>query len=37
MNVGDWLYFNNMGAYTNAAASQFNGFIKSKVIYTNTE
>jgi ornithine decarboxylase len=25
LNVGDWLAFENMGAYTNAAASQFNG------------
>mmetsp|Transcript_81 Transcript_81/g.237 ORF Transcript_81/g.237 Transcript_81/m.237 type:complete len:461 (+) Transcript_81:41-1423(+) len=24
--VGDWLYFTNMGAYTRSAASQFNGF-----------
>jgi len=26
LKVGDWLYFLNMGAYTKAAASQFNGF-----------
>ncbi|PRP79963.1 hypothetical protein PROFUN_05939 [Planoprotostelium fungivorum] len=26
LNVGDWLYFTNMGAYTVAAASSFNGF-----------
>eukprot|EP01094_Clydonella_sp_ATCC50884_P004482 TRINITY_DN1350_c0_g1_i1.p1 TRINITY_DN1350_c0_g1~~TRINITY_DN1350_c0_g1_i1.p1 ORF type:complete len:328 (+),score=118.80 TRINITY_DN1350_c0_g1_i1:670-1653(+) len=26
LDVGDWLYFYNMGAYTKAAASAFNGF-----------
>lgn len=26
MNVGDWLSFNNMGAYTNGSSSAFNGF-----------
>ncbi|KAJ3116141.1 hypothetical protein HDU96_010345 [Phlyctochytrium bullatum] len=36
MDVGDWMYFENMGAYTMSAASQFNGFRKSPVIYTNT-
>lgn len=25
-NVGEWIYFENMGAYTSAAASSFNGF-----------
>jgi ornithine decarboxylase len=25
MHVGDWLMFNNMGAYTRCAASRFNG------------
>ena len=28
MAVGDWLYFENMGAYTHSAASTFNGFKK---------
>ncbi|TPX66728.1 hypothetical protein SpCBS45565_g04247 [Spizellomyces sp. 'palustris'] len=37
MQVGDWLHFDNMGAYTMCAASQFNGFRKSPVVYTNTE
>jgi len=32
--VGDWLAFDNMGAYTLCAASQFNGFQVSNVIYT---
>jgi len=26
LEVGEWLYFRNMGAYTTAAASPFNGF-----------
>ncbi|KAI8594757.1 pyridoxal-dependent decarboxylase [Dissophora ornata] len=37
METGDWLYFENMGAYTITAASQFNGFRKSEVLYTTTE
>lgn len=35
--IGDWLYFEEMGAYTLAAASRFNGFELSRVFYTNTE
>jgi ornithine decarboxylase len=35
MNVGDWFYFKQMGAYTIASASTFNGFKKTKVIYTS--
>jgi len=34
LQVGDWLGFDNMGAYTVCAASQFNGFEVSNVIYT---
>jgi len=30
LKVGDWLYFQNMGAYTSAAASTFNGFTPSQ-------
>ncbi|KAI8907257.1 pyridoxal-dependent decarboxylase [Gorgonomyces haynaldii] len=37
MHIGDWLVFHNMGAYTMAAASTFNGFRKSSIIYTNTK
>jgi ornithine decarboxylase len=37
LQVGDWLGFDNMGAYTICAASQFNGFELSKVIYTAGE
>jgi len=31
--VGDWLLYRNMGAYTMAAASNFNGFEKPQVYY----
>ena len=34
IQVGDWLEFENMGAYTVCAASQFNGFEVSRVVYT---
>jgi len=37
LHVGDWLYFENMGAYTVAAASRFNGFDLSSIHYVNTE
>ncbi|KAJ1918242.1 Ornithine decarboxylase [Mycoemilia scoparia] len=37
LNVGDWLLFRNMGAYTLCAASQFNGFEKSTIVYIDTE
>ncbi|KAF9584508.1 hypothetical protein BGW38_006193 [Lunasporangiospora selenospora] len=37
METGDWLYFDNMGAYTITAASQFNGFRRSEILYTTTE
>ncbi|KAF8822289.1 putative Ornithine decarboxylase [Cardiosporidium cionae] len=33
MFVGDWLMFRNMGAYTTAASSSFNGFKKPKHVY----
>lgn len=33
LNIGDWLYFNNMGAYTMAAASSFNGFTPTEKFY----
>ena len=33
LNINDWLVFENMGAYTSAAASTFNGFPKSSVVY----
>ena len=33
LQIGDWLYFENFGAYTSAAASGFNGFVPSKSFY----
>lgn len=33
MQVGDWLLFENMGAYTVAASSTFNGFQKPDIYY----
>ncbi|CAK7893096.1 ornithine decarboxylase [[Candida] anglica] len=36
--VGDWLYFSNLGAYTSAATTSFNGFKSvANVIYVNSE
>ena len=38
LNVGDWLYFEDMGAYTKCSATQFNGFSNSHdVIYVCSE
>lgn len=37
LKIGDWMCFENMGAYTVCAASVFNGFQKTPVKYTNTE
>ena len=33
LEVGDWLYFDNMGAYTISAYSPFNGFPKPASYY----
>lgn len=33
MEVGDWVYYPNMGAYTTVAASKFNGFDKPKIYH----
>lgn len=33
LKVGEWLYFRNMGAYTMAAASPFNGFKSHQTTY----
>jgi ornithine decarboxylase len=33
LKVGDWLVFKNMGAYTSAAASSFNGFQSHPLCY----
>ncbi len=37
LEVGDWLYFEEMGAYTRCAASKFNGYNLSEVIYVCSE
>jgi ornithine decarboxylase len=38
LNVGDWLYFSNMGAYTKCSATRFNGFTNShNVLYICSE
>jgi len=33
LNIGEWLYFKNMGAYSVAAASPFNGFKSCPTLY----
>ncbi|KAH9954741.1 ornithine decarboxylase [Russula dissimulans] len=35
LRVGDWLAFDNMGAYTICAATEFNGFAIGRVTYTS--
>lgn len=38
LDVGDWLYFDNMGAYTKCSATRFNGFSDAHdVIYVASE
>ncbi|KAN0075621.1 Pyridoxal-dependent decarboxylase, pyridoxal binding domain containing protein [Elaphomyces granulatus] len=38
VGVGDWLYFENMGAYTRCSATRFNGFTDNhEVIYISSE
>lgn len=38
VDVGDWLYFEDMGAYTRCSATQFNGFPNNHdVIYISSE
>jgi len=34
--IGSWFVFENMGAYTTAAASKFNGFPITKTLYLNS-
>jgi ornithine decarboxylase len=36
MAIGEWCYVENFGAYTTAAASTFNGFQQTQVIYVLT-
>lgn len=35
LEVGDWLYVPNMGAYTTATSTEFNGFPKPEVVETD--
>ena len=35
MEIGQWLYLENMGAYTNTASSGFNGFARPLMIYVS--
>ncbi|KAJ2612905.1 Ornithine decarboxylase [Coemansia sp. RSA 1365] len=37
LQTGDWLVFGGMGAYTICAASRFNGFKISDLVYVDTE
>lgn len=38
LNIGDWLFFENMGAYTKCSATRFNGFTdKHETIYISSE
>ncbi|KAJ2493229.1 Ornithine decarboxylase [Coemansia sp. RSA 2050] len=37
LRIGDWLVFDNMGAYTLCAASRFNGFKLSDIVYVDSE
>lgn len=38
LNVGDWLYFEEMGAYTKCSATKFNGFTDNHdVLYISSE
>lgn len=35
LNIGDLFYVNNIGAYSNASATNFNGFPKAKIVNIN--
>ena len=34
--IGDWLYVENFGSYTNAPGASFNGFKTIDIIYIST-
>jgi len=36
LQIGDLLYVNDIGAYSSASATNFNGFSKAKIIHINT-
>jgi diaminopimelate decarboxylase len=35
LNIGDRVFFKDIGAYTNASSTNFNGFPDAKVVYVN--
>ncbi|CAK4713516.1 hypothetical protein LEN26_002754 [Aphanomyces euteiches] len=37
LDIGQWIYFSNMGAYTSAAGSHFNGFSPPEKIYFDSK
>jgi ornithine decarboxylase len=37
LEIGDWLYYRNMGAYTTVTASTFNGFPVTQKYFTISE
>ncbi len=36
LKIGDWIIFENIGAYTISAGCEFNGFPRPKIFYLNT-
>jgi ornithine decarboxylase len=36
LKIGDLLYVNDIGAYSSASATNFNGFSKAKIVHVNT-
>jgi len=36
LNIGDLMYVNDIGAYSSASATNFNGFAKAKIVHINT-
>jgi ornithine decarboxylase len=36
LDIGDMLYVNDIGAYSSASATNFNGFAKAKIVHINT-
>lgn len=37
LEIGDWMYFKEMGAYTVAAGSEFNGFLRPEMYFLDSE
>lgn len=37
LEIGDWMYFKEMGAYTVAAGSEFNGFLRPEMYFVDSE